>query len=444
MSYNMIKTILLLFLQFALINTYAQDDKSVTLTVTGQGKTLDEAKQNALRSAIEQAFGAFISSKTEILNDNLVKDEIISVSNGNIQKFDVISEIPMPEVGFATTLKATVSVSKLTSFVESKGVVTEFKGKLFAFNVNQQILNEENEIKAVKDMCNVLKQIMDISFDFTINASQPTSINGNNDNWLIPYNVHVIANKNFINCTNYLYKSLMSLSLYNDEAVNYIKLNKEAYSIYFGCDESQKSMVILRNKESLNEIIRLLYYLNFSTQKFKISNGIEDWTIKSKVGNLKKIDDKNFRFFLKQSKEHECRNGFLKYGSVFYTSKTSSVNDSKIILNYEDWYIENKKWDGYGHVSQTGVIAETFLEDISCVRNAKFLYEKDLKKRYSFVNKIPNNFPWEYKFKFEKALVISFIGYNPGDKMVEFVCEDVRSLGEINRISEYKIIPINK
>jgi hypothetical protein len=45
-----------------------------------------------LRSAIEQAFGAFISSKTEILNDNLVKDEIVSVSNGNIQKFEVLSE----------------------------------------------------------------------------------------------------------------------------------------------------------------------------------------------------------------------------------------------------------------------------------------------------------------------------------------------------------------
>ena len=61
------------------INAYAQDNKTVTLVVSGQGKTQDEAKQNALRSAIEQAFGTFISSKTEILNDELVKDEIVSV-----------------------------------------------------------------------------------------------------------------------------------------------------------------------------------------------------------------------------------------------------------------------------------------------------------------------------------------------------------------------------
>ena len=51
---------LLVFTQHA---AQAQEaDKTVTLVVNGQGKTPDEAKQNALRSAIEQAFGAFISS----------------------------------------------------------------------------------------------------------------------------------------------------------------------------------------------------------------------------------------------------------------------------------------------------------------------------------------------------------------------------------------------
>ena len=47
--------------------SFAQEDKTVTLTVSGQGQTQDEAKQNALRNAIEQAFGTFISSNTEIL-----------------------------------------------------------------------------------------------------------------------------------------------------------------------------------------------------------------------------------------------------------------------------------------------------------------------------------------------------------------------------------------
>ena len=62
-------------------NSDSSSNKTTTIVVTGQGKTKYEAQQNALRNAIEQAFGAFISSKTEVLNDSLVKDEIVSVSN---------------------------------------------------------------------------------------------------------------------------------------------------------------------------------------------------------------------------------------------------------------------------------------------------------------------------------------------------------------------------
>ena len=91
------KILLICALLFNLVSI-AQEDKTVTLTVSGSGKTLEESKTNALRSAIEQAFGAFISSKTEILNDNLVKDEIVSVSNGNIQKFEIISELQIPNL----------------------------------------------------------------------------------------------------------------------------------------------------------------------------------------------------------------------------------------------------------------------------------------------------------------------------------------------------------
>ena len=79
--------ILILFSVTLLQSLIAQDDKTVTLTVSGSGKTQQEALTSALRNAIEQAFGTFISSNTQILNDNLIKGEIISVSSGNIQEY---------------------------------------------------------------------------------------------------------------------------------------------------------------------------------------------------------------------------------------------------------------------------------------------------------------------------------------------------------------------
>lgn len=113
---------LFLFIFFSLtIYSYGQTNE-VSLVVSSKGTTEEEAKTNALRSAIEQAFGTFISSRTEILNDNLVQDQIVSLSNGNIKNFEVLSSLFLSEQNLhLVTLNATVSLDKLTSFVQSKG-----------------------------------------------------------------------------------------------------------------------------------------------------------------------------------------------------------------------------------------------------------------------------------------------------------------------------------
>ena len=67
------------------------NDKVVTLVVNGTGQTKEEATRNALRSAIEQAFGTFVSANTEVLNDELIKDEIVTVSSGNIVSYKELS-----------------------------------------------------------------------------------------------------------------------------------------------------------------------------------------------------------------------------------------------------------------------------------------------------------------------------------------------------------------
>ena len=74
---------------------FAQEDKTVTITVSGQGKTQDEAKENALRNAIEQAFGTFISTKTELLNDEIISDQITSLSSGNIISYEIINNLKL-------------------------------------------------------------------------------------------------------------------------------------------------------------------------------------------------------------------------------------------------------------------------------------------------------------------------------------------------------------
>jgi hypothetical protein len=53
--------------------------KDVVITASGSGATIENAKQAALRSATEQAFGAFISSKTEVFNDQEIRLIVFSI-----------------------------------------------------------------------------------------------------------------------------------------------------------------------------------------------------------------------------------------------------------------------------------------------------------------------------------------------------------------------------
>lgn len=213
---------------------FSQDDKTVTLTVTGQGQTKDEAKQNALRDAIEQAFGTFISSRSEILNDELVKDEVVSVSNGNIQKFEVISEVQIPDGGYATTLKATVSVTKLKAFVKSKGIEVEFKGNILAANVKQQILNEQNENKSIVNVVSTCKEILEGSCDFDIVRGEPKQKNDDNNKWTVPISINVRFNENIEQFNQYFLNSVKGICMTQEEVSQYQQLGKKTYKIALG------------------------------------------------------------------------------------------------------------------------------------------------------------------------------------------------------------------
>lgn len=241
------------------INKTASDDKTVTLTVSGTGKTLEEAKLNALRSAIEQAFGAFISSKTEILNDNLVKDEIVSVTNGNIEKYDVVSQVEIPQVGFAITLNTTVSIVKLTSFAESKGVVVEFKGGMFGLKIKLQKLNEKNELDACNNILSVVHELLQIGYDYILETGEPKRFS--DSKFYFDFKVIGKPNSNFYKAMDYLQSSLLNLQMNPNEILEYKNVNKENYD-FRGFH--------LRNYNSYQTLKNIDYYANYYAGNFNL------------------------------------------------------------------------------------------------------------------------------------------------------------------------------
>ena len=268
--------VVIIFFVFSIKIVFAQDaEKAVTITVSGSGKSQEEAKQSALRSAIEQAFGVFISSKTEILNDQVVAEQMASVSSGNIKSFLILNESQLPDGRWGVTLKAIVSVDKLTSFVEAKGVAIEIKGGMFALNIKQQSLNELGEVKAVSEMVGLLHEPMQISFDYVIKSSDPKSLDADNKNWGIPLEVSATSNKNIDFCANYFIKTLAALSLIDDEVAIYKSLNKTVYPVLINYKGVAKTFY-LRKKASINIINSFLDNWEFYLRSFTVRTDIDE------------------------------------------------------------------------------------------------------------------------------------------------------------------------
>lgn len=287
------KILLLIYTLFALNFVFSQTtENTITLTTSGTGKTLEEAKNNALRSAIEQAFGTFISSKTEILNDELVSDEITSVASGNVESFKIISQTELPDNNLALTLLSVISVTKLTSYCENKGIQIEFKGSLFATNLKLQKLNEEAELKAILDLYEVSIGILKKSIDFSVKTSEPKQVIGNSDLFEIKYTVECNTNANYYNFEEYFRKSIIGIGMTESEIAEYKKLNKEIfcfdidwkYSNFYTDKkgrrvesvESGYTIISLRNRQSVITLQNLFNKGNGFITSFKIQNDLEE------------------------------------------------------------------------------------------------------------------------------------------------------------------------
>ena len=120
------KVLLFIAVIFFTTATFAQDE--VTLTVIGIGENEEKATLQALRSAIEQTFGAFVSANTTILNDEIVQDEIVSVSTGNVKQYEKNATAILPNGHVSVSLTAIISINRLISYAKSKGSKAEFAG----------------------------------------------------------------------------------------------------------------------------------------------------------------------------------------------------------------------------------------------------------------------------------------------------------------------------
>lgn len=149
----------------------AAKNKNLTLVVTSDGATKDDAIKNALREAVEQTYGVFVSANTDILNDEIIRDEIATVSSGNIKSYKELS-VSQSDNKTTVTLEATVSVGKLISYAKSKGAEVEFDGASMYADIELQELYKQNEEKAIETILPEIKNLFNQGYDYELEIVQ--------------------------------------------------------------------------------------------------------------------------------------------------------------------------------------------------------------------------------------------------------------------------------
>jgi hypothetical protein len=247
----------LLFSLFSSIPIFGQD---VAIVTTGQGRSLEDAKLNALRTAVEQAFGAFISSKTEIINDELLDDEIVTITNGNIKEFTIVDQWSINQEQFII-VRSIVSLSTLSNYLQYRGHnEISFNGNTFSYNIKLQKLNEDSEVTSLRHLCNTFLTQSESILDYKLIVSEPILYPGQTENYKVSIIVRIFCNVNHQEFLKRIEESLRNLSMTSEEIEEYKAIGKPVYKLTplliseknYELDILNKTPIYFRSKLSID------------------------------------------------------------------------------------------------------------------------------------------------------------------------------------------------
>jgi hypothetical protein len=423
--------LVLSFLTFT--NLFSQQTDKVSIKTVGQGKTISDATANALREAISQAYGVFISANTTIVNDSLLKDEIVSLTTGNIEKYDVLSQTEIPNIGYSVILNSVVSLGKLSSFAQSRGAEASFDGGGFAMNIKLQKLNEQAEVIAINNLLTQTWEYINSAIQYNLEVGQPTLIqNSSTEN----YNMNVIVKADLVDSSKkaimeFLNSGLKHISMSQEEVASFNSINKPLYSI---------SNYSLRNKESLFSVFVFSYRLNILYSGFNLSNNL----IQNIQNNtLAAIDYQPLNF---------TPQFFKMRGFNFYNGTYSCLNDSLSIFllqkEYGQGFIDSLMLFQSCTRSFSNEDATLFNNLFEKLRNYDFPSYDEVELLKSSGDLILpeetiNENNWEEQFS-ELDIVKNEINFSLGNlREVNYVFNLSFSLIDLEKLKDFKVTKLN-
>lgn len=429
---------ILIFLLFSSL-IFCQNPDEIELQTNGYGVNENEAIMDALKMAVENAYGVFINTSTTIINDQLIEDEIKSLGKGNIIDYTIISQSKINNT-YSVNLKSTVSLSKMMEFGKNSGQEINLNGGLFARNLKLQELYEKNEFTIIKNFIGELNQIYKNVFDYSISYTNPILAESNpmnsSEKYKIDIQVNTHINKNSKNIEKIL-RDLKFISMDLEDAIAYMKINKPVFPIIISINEDENLYLILRSKLSRDYFlanysdITRFYMKNFifsdglktNFSKFNTSDRygrptvdlsrLKQLNVSSQLPILESLNYEYLSYYLyaraieNQSRyRHINMNNLIDFHSNFFTHKFRDGKADPFIVNSKiagSWY--KSKSNGYYDGSLMNNFESRYKTTVdnftAKLRNISKSYSKSEEKKMKQFLKVylPNrerglNFPW--------------------------------------------------
>lgn len=382
---QILKLVVTILFMAVTVNSFAANNEDITLIVTSDGATKDDAIKNALRSAIEQAYGVFVSANTDILNDELVNDDIATVASGNIKSYKELST-SQSDGKTDVTLETVVSVGKLINYAKSKGAECELNGEALGRDIELKLQFKKNEEKAIENLIAMMRNQLSSCFDYTITMDKVTfsqeekswahgynipeySTIYNDEDVSIPYKVSASLNANGEEVFRDFFKNLALIGkpemTDKERSENHKRAEKEISKIkqpkpgfIFSIKSAEKYEQKMEEYENQVRAIYEKYGIgimgqdNSSTNEFPAAYTIPDANDNRKIHLRSQKSERLLESFL--SCDHTCEvNKFLKDFNVTYDNgKTLNKREGGYNGHYrdsracEDYVLQLHKWHG--------------------------------------------------------------------------------------------------
>jgi hypothetical protein len=123
------------------------------ITVTGLGENPRAAVKQAITDAVRQAVGAYIDANTLVENEEVVRDRILSVSDGFVKEYKVTSPARQRDDSlYEITIIAIVETKQVVQALKEMNLITgEVTGQNLWAEASTKVMNVQDAVKMLEE-----------------------------------------------------------------------------------------------------------------------------------------------------------------------------------------------------------------------------------------------------------------------------------------------------